>query len=1123
MRTGHALWRLRAHATVPFTPMAQPLLSIISRWSLALALAVLWNASVEGGASAESLGENTPSDSARFEHSLSAVRDLIRNGHYAAADSLARSLLPQVERERGAESLEAARLLDELVEALRRSGKATHDETWVFARRALAIKEKLRGPDDHETARSLNGLAVLHFYRGLFEEAGALFERVLAIRERVYGPEHELTLAAVDNVGAAQLRSGQFRAARATFERSLAAAERAGRGDSLDVAGTLVNLGAVSNELGDPDRARAYFERAVAIRERLLGPSHPSLANSLNGLGNALFRQGDFAGSRRLHERAMSIQVSTLGPDHPEVAVTAINLAFDYGRLNLWDEERALLERALAINEKALGAEHPQYAFVLTEIAANDLDHGRDTEAVEKVERALSILERALGPDHPDLERTLDKLAWPLAKAGRVAEARHALERALAIEERTRGPGSARSCATLLVLGQLLAETGELEEARRHYERSLAICLAEYGEDHEWTAIMKAELARVLALLGSPETAFRLALESEEIWRDYERKIVRTLPEREALGYLEGRPAGLALAALLAARGESSEPNVTRAWDAVVRSRALVLDEMASRHHAVDFAADPALAPIASRRDAATRRLTRLTIAGPGALSVDDYRGEIDSVRAEAERAERMLLESSDGRRRADERERAGLREVLAALPEGAAIAAYLRAERAHPDAIWRRPSADYVVFVQPPGGGAPSAIVLGPAGPIDSLVAAWREEAGRPLAARDRAAREATCSAAGRALRQAIWDPIVERLGASDRVFIVPDGELQLLNFAALPASGAGAFLVEGRAVLHQVSAERDLLPRRPEAADLSTPRLLVVGDPDFDADATAPGPRDRNAAAGTASPLAAVAVFRGERPGCSGMSTFRWQRLPGTAAEVQEIEAIAKGRAVNVVLRGADATEAAFKRLAPGSAGIHLATHGFFLGPDCARAAEGSRGMGRVVEESPADAREHGTSHDTTRPDGPPSDRLESALRLSGLVLAGGNRREEVGPSEEDGILTAEEIASMNLSAASWVVLSACDTGVGAVRAGEGVLGLQRAFRVAGVRTLVMSLWPVEDAATRDWMSELYAARFQGGLEADRAVAQASRARITARRAAGESDHPFYWAGFVATGDWR
>jgi CHAT domain-containing protein len=144
-----------------------------------------------------------------------------------------------------------------------------------------------------------------------------------------------------------------------------------------------------------------------------------------------------------------------------------------------------------------------------------------------------------------------------------------------------------------------------------------------------------------------------------------------------------------------------------------------------------------------------------------------------------------------------------------------------------------------------------------------------------------------------------------------------------------------------------------------------------------------------------------------------------------------------------------------------------------------------------------------------------------VRNPLTLSGLAFANANRR--MPGTDDDGILTAEEIASLDLSGTEWAVLSACDTGLGQIRSGEGVLGLRRAFQIAGARTVIMSLWSVDDQATRRWMQALYDARLSRNLDTAASVRAASISILAQRRAARLSTHPFYWAAFVAAGDWR
>ena len=201
---------------------------------------------------------------------------------------------------------------------------------------------------------------------------------------------------------------------------------------------------------------------------------------------------------------------------------------------------------------------------------------------------------------------------------------------------------------------------------------------------------------------------------------------------------------------------------------------------------------------------------------------------------------------------------------------------------------------------------------------------------------------------------------------------------------------------------------------------------------------------------------------MMRGAPPSCGDLQSVMFQPLAGTVQEVRNLSGLWNQYAADDseadaarVFVGRAASESAFKREAERHRVLHLATHGFFLNNACAPAPTGTRGVGGLARAG-------------ARP-------VENPLLLSGLALAGANRRAHAGPDEDEGILTAEEVASLDLGGVEWAVLSACDTGVGEIEAGEGVFGLRRAFQVAGARTVVMSLWSVEDQATRAWMRRL------------------------------------------------
>jgi CHAT domain-containing protein len=274
----------------------------------------------------------------------------------------------------------------------------------------------------------------------------------------------------------------------------------------------------------------------------------------------------------------------------------------------------------------------------------------------------------------------------------------------------------------------------------------------------------------------------------------------------------------------------------------------------------------------------------------------------------------------------------------------------------------------------------------------------------------------------------------------------------------------------------------------------------MLALGGPAFD-DVTSPS--ESTSAPSAAAGLRGAATPDVAAAPCGSLQTLRFQPLDGTLQEVKELAGLWPGSLGLPETRiGRQAGEEAFKRDAPRYRVLHLATHGFFLDGTCLPASSPTttRGVGGLAAATAG-----------------------NPLLLSGLALAGANRRALARPDEDDGILTAEEVAMLDLHGVEWAVLSACDTGVGEIKAGEGVFGLRRAFQVAGARTVVMSLWSVEDQATRAWMRALYEGRFQKKLSTADAVHQASLAVLRDRRARGQSTLPFFWAAFVAAGDWR
>jgi len=1008
--------------------------------------------------------------------------------------------------------------------------------------RALAIREKALGPDHPDVGQSMNAMANLLQSTGDFAGARPLYERALAISEKTLGPSHPFVGGGLSNLAVNLKTLGDYAAARPLLERSVAIWEQALGPDHPDVAIGLDNLASLLFATGDYAGARPLSERALAITEKAVGPDHPDVADALSNLAKLLCMTGDLVAGRSLYERALAIREKALGPDHPDVAVTLNSLAGLLSDTGDYRTSRSFYERARTTMEKSQGPDSPMLADVLDGLASLLWSTGDYAAARALYERSLAIDEKALGPESPFVAAHLNNLANVLTYADDYAAARPLLERSIAIDEKALGPDHPDLAHSVNNLANVLWYTGDYPAARLLHERALAIWRRALGPDHPNVAIALHGVALVRAMQGETAGAVEDSIELERIAREHLRLTGRALSERQALRYAAVRTSGLDLSLTLAARGLDG-PSRRRVLDALVRSRAVVLDEMAARHRAVGGAVDPKVVPLASALSSARARLANLVVRGVGDQTPESYRKLLDDARTDGEQAERKLAEASAGFARELSHERLGLDEVAASLPAGSALVAFAQYRKI--DLTPKSPPAkkpvkktdaagdvpSYLAFVLRAGERDPKVVEIGSAEQIDGFVAGWKREAagGAFLAGVSGEEAEKNYREAGAPLRMKVWDPVASAIADAGRVFVVPDGSLNLVNFASLPTEGGG-YLVEGKTLVHYVSAERDLVP---SAGTRRGEGLLALGGPSYDATSlfaslrTKAGGGARNDTIPTPDNVAKV--YRGPRSPCGDFASVRFEPLPATEKETREIvrlwekhgedprvlrpssEVAAKSEAA-LDLRAAGASETALKRSAPGRRVLHLATHGFFLGGACESALGSSRGIGGLAARPT-----------TTSSQAPPPVGGENPLLLSGLVLAGANHRSAAREGEDDGILTAEEIASLDLSGVEWAVLSACETGVGDVRAGEGVFGLRRAFQVAGAGTLIMSLWSVEDESTRAWMKALYDGRLVRKLDTAEAVREASLAVMKQRREAGESTHPFYWAAFVAAGDWR
>lgn len=1108
-----------------------------------------------------------------------ALRNALESGEYARAVELATSWLEGIQVSSGSESLRAMQASDLLVDALTKAGRAADDRTVSLAEDAVRLKEALLGTEHLELALSVHQLGAIRTERGEFGAAVALHERGLSIRARSLAAGDPAIADSLDYLAVPLIRLQRFDDARRHLDRSLGIREVLADRAPRALARTLEVLALLNRYSGKYADSKGPLERAIAIRHDLALDNHPETASLLSLRGDVLYLGGDIQGAKRAWTDALTLVERTLGPEHPAVSPLARRIGAADQTLGNMEQWRRLLQRALQVNETSLASCHPESAGLLNDLATSAAYFGEYAQARHFYQRALTIRERCLGPNHsltatviynqaelagragdyadaerlyesanrvwsatlgpnhPYVARGFDAIADVLASRGQPIRARALYERALAIRRKTLGSehpdvawtmsnlartiadlgdtrlaranvnqaieifrhatasGEPDQLARMLSLrGELEMRQGEFASARTTFEEALATRERIFGEAHPLSAQARALVASAQFALGAYQPALDAALGAEQTGRDHLRFTIRYLPERQSLLYAANRPRGLDLALSIVA-GHNVE-NPAPVLDAVIQSRAIVLDELANRAQSAT-AADPVSSKL--REAAATARQRFANLMLRSMLGEEPVaRSLLDQARTEKEAAERALAEQSAAERAEQTRSREGLDDIRRMLPPGSALVSFVRYDRTPTSesgggtGLRAAPASAYIAFVTRADGAAIAVVPLGPSRTIDGLIGDWRSEVLKGAGTAGAQAAIQSYRAAAAALRRRIWDPLARHLDRVDKVFIVPDASISVVAFDALPVANM-KYLVETGPTIHYLSAERDLVESSQQSAQGKG--LLAVGGASF----------------GT-SPAARPTAKAPTRSGCGALQNLHFEPLPGTRLEVAEINAIWKAAAAtsvidSSVLAGGDATESHFKQQAPGRRFLHIATHGFFLGNGCGPAIQGSRSVGGLVAR-------------VGRPNAVPAD---NPLTLSGLAMAGANRHAAAPANEDDGILTAEEVTALNLQGVEWAVLSACDTGLGELKAGEGVLGLRRAFQIAGVHTIIMSLWAVDDDAVRSWMHVLYEGRLQQGVNTADAMHRATLDILRKRRARGASTHPFFWAGFVAAGDWR
>jgi CHAT domain-containing protein/tetratricopeptide (TPR) repeat protein len=983
---------------------------------------------------------------------------------------------------------------------------------------------------DMTLLRIRTGLAGTLSRLGHSERATELNLKVLEIATRTLPEDHDDLQVARINVALDMKRVGEMQAARELEEQVLAIRTRRFPADHSSVLRTRTNLAATLRNLGDLAGARVHLEAVLEARERILPPDHPDRIFSQTMLAGTLFQLGEYQAARELFESAAEMLARTQPEDHPDLLNARRGLAGVALRLGDLPAARAGFERELEIRSRSLPDDHPDLQKVRLNLGAV-LDAVHDSAGARALlVRAFEVMERTLPEDDGDLQLVRMNLANSEFALGNFQRARELQETLLEIYERSLTDEHPNLQLACLNLSATLLNLGEPEAAEALSARALAARVQSLGEGHALVQDARASLICATVFRAAAERAAPWAASATgderrtrlvELVRELSRgqaaqvdEALRTLPSRE----VEERCAYLS---------RHLDHTLSACLGYGVFERCSELDADVFRHSEVTrhgglaagvprvLARDaPELAAARERLRAASEELAREARAGSGSSAFREALQKREACERDWLARARSSAELPDSTRELDAASVAG------ALGADSAAVAFRRYTRRSVYAqVPGKPGVEPVVDslmafvvrgvsaeVAAPPAALPVFVDLGPLAPIEAAVGRWRAGldvgAGRGVGALGGASL-GEHAAAGAALRALLIEPLRAAWGDARRVLFVLDDVLHLVPFDALPHGEAPGVLlgdvlrVETRATL------RELLDPPPPPSAASA--LLAVGGVDYDRTRA----DDLLALAGGDSSVAA---------GADGDVFLRGQAfehgfapLPGTSAELAglaELFALVARRDESAtLLRGVDASRAGLVQAVPTARWLHIATHGWYA----------SDSIRSWSDPEPLDA----FSGLGVRPSGAEQVREMSPLLLCGLALAGANRSDE-RTSSSAGLLTADELSTIDLSNCELVVLSACDTNVGERRAGQGVASLQKALQMAGARSVITSLWKVPDEATKELMLDFYRRMW---IEKKPKWQALWEAKTKLRETKDERGAPKYstrdWAAWVLTGD--
>uniref|UniRef100_UPI004049837F tetratricopeptide repeat protein n=1 Tax=Fulvivirga sp. TaxID=1931237 RepID=UPI004049837F len=902
----------------------------------------------------------------------------------------------------------------------------------------------------------LGALAVHYQETGNYQKSEDYINKQLAILTKI-GQTSSMPYATIlNNLGTVKQNQADFIAAAKYLEDAeIIVVKEVGK-NSKEYAGIIENLALTLTQLGEYSKAEELINECIVIRKSLLGESHPLYANAIQNLGRVKQFKGKYQEAEPLFGEATKLKKELFGTTHPEYANALNNSALLFQTMGNYEKAEPLFIEASDIYQKRYGDQHPEYATTLENLATLYKLKGQDQKALTLLDKTLAIDKNIYGENHPRYAITLHNLASIYKDLDQTEQARSLYEQALTIDKNVYGSQHPAYASTLYNLAVLNQQLIRFDEAENNFKECLEIRKSILGENHPDYAYSLYGLAGLYHAIRKYDQAKSYY---DQVIINYLQQIKDFFPSlsenEKGAFYAKIKPVLESYQDFCVEYALSGIPNskniIGELFNLQLSTKALLLHSSNKVRNRIFDSGNTELINEYVSWTESKEKLSKFLAYSDEQLAEQNI--NITDLANEINNLEKSLSQKSELFAGDVEQKSYTWKDVQNVLKEQEAALEIIRIKKRYiPDSVM------YVALILKKASvESPEMVILKDGKRLEKRYFNYYRNAIKFAVGDDRSFEE-------------FWKPVDDHLDNMEQVFASTDGIFNKININTLWNTKIENYVIDEYNV-RNISNTREIVQTNTQPVGINN-TAEVFGNPDFNL---------------------SLADFQGNSSTTTRASEFGFTDeipdLPGTKIEVNKLsELLAQEQwTTNLYLRE-EANEKKIKAISPPKL-LHVATHGFFKSD---------------VEFEQNESYDNGFNHVEKNP-----------LFRSGLLLAGSAKSANVSNSfdEEDGVLTAYEAMNLNLDNTELVVLSACETGIGEVRNGEGVYGLQRSFMVAGAKSVIMSLWQVDDNTTQKLMINFYKNWLSGKDKFE-------SFKLAQRELKSEYADPFHWGAFIILG---